>query len=45
MMQQMDSEEMEAMEEEEKLVRQMVKKGTMQKGGNLSGADEDSVAD
>ena len=30
-MQQMDSEELEAMEEEEKLVRDMVKKGTMSK--------------
>ncbi len=38
----MDSDELEAMEEEEKLVKQMVKKGTMQKEQVLSSDGEQS---
>ena len=41
----MDSEELEAIEEEEKLVRDMVKKGTMQQSTNSAQVDQYSRAD
>ena len=41
----MDSEELEALEEEENLVRKMVKTGTMQKMTNYEHDDDDVYGD